>query len=67
MSDPVWGIIKDSVYGYIQITHPIKEIIDTYPVQRLRRIRQLAGSEYVYPTATHVRFAHSLGVSHLAE
>ncbi|MHA1267216.1 MAG: HD domain-containing protein [Candidatus Helarchaeota archaeon] len=61
------GIIKDTVFGYISISQPIKEIIDSYPLQRLRRIRQLAGSEYVYPTATHVRFAHSLGVMHLAE
>ncbi len=60
-------IIKDSVYGYILISGPLRRIIDSYPVQRLRRIRQLAGSEYVYPTATHVRFAHSLGVMHLAE
>ncbi|MFX1294690.1 MAG: HD domain-containing protein [Promethearchaeota archaeon] len=60
-------IIKDTVFGYITITHSVKKIIDSYPVQRLRRIHQLAGSEYVYPTATHVRFAHSLGVMHLAE
>ena len=67
MAKRVSIIIKDTVFGYIVISHPIKEIIDSYPVQRLRRIRQLAGSEYVYPTATHVRFAHSLGVMHLAE
>ncbi|MFX1298650.1 MAG: HD domain-containing protein [Promethearchaeota archaeon] len=60
-------IIKDTVFGYIVISQPIRKIIDSYPVQRLRRIRQLAGSEYVYPTATHVRFAHSLGVMHLAD
>ncbi|MHA1131393.1 MAG: HD domain-containing protein, partial [Candidatus Helarchaeota archaeon] len=60
-------IIKDSVFGYILISDQLRKIIDSYPVQRLRRIRQLAGSEYVYPTATHVRFAHSLGVMHLAE
>jgi len=67
MTKPVWGIIKDTVYGYIQVSYPIKEIIDSFPVQRLRRVRQLAGSEYVYVGATHCRFAHSLGVMHLAE
>ncbi len=67
MTKPIWGIIKDSVFGYIPISQSLKEIIDTYPVQRLRRIRQLAGAEYVYPTATHVRFSHSLGVMYLAE
>ncbi len=66
MSDD-WGFMKDAIYGYIIISKNQKEIIDTYPMQRLRRIRQLAGSEYVYMGATHCRFSHSLGVSHLAE
>ena len=61
-----WGEIKDPVYGYVYITEAEKQIIDTFPVQRLRRLRQLAGSEYVYPGANHTRFEHSLGVMHLA-
>nr|NIP66832.1 HD domain-containing protein [Candidatus Bathyarchaeota archaeon]NIU80997.1 HD domain-containing protein [Candidatus Bathyarchaeota archaeon]NIV68403.1 HD domain-containing protein [Candidatus Bathyarchaeota archaeon]NIW34263.1 HD domain-containing protein [Candidatus Bathyarchaeota archaeon] len=43
-----------------------KEIIDSFPVQRLHRLRQLAGAEFVYPGANHTRFEHSLGVMHLA-
>jgi len=35
-------------------------------VQRLRRIRQLAGAEYVYPAANHTRFEHVLGAMYLA-
>jgi HD superfamily phosphohydrolase len=61
-----WGEIKDPVHGYVYITEAEKQIIDTFPVQRLRRLRQLAGSEYVYPGANHTRFEHSLGVMHLA-
>jgi len=61
-----WGLIKDPIFGYIQITDLDRKIIDTNPVQRLRRIRQLAGSEYVYPGANHSRFEHSLGVMHLS-
>ncbi|MEM3727130.1 MAG: HD domain-containing protein [Candidatus Bathyarchaeia archaeon] len=61
-----WGFIKDPLYGYIKITEVEKKIIDTTPVQRLRRIKQLSGAEYVYPAANHTRFEHSLGVMYLA-
>jgi HD superfamily phosphohydrolase len=61
-----WGEIKDPILGYVYITEAEKEIIDSYPVQRLRRIRQLAGAEYVYPGANHTRFEHCVGVMHLA-
>jgi hypothetical protein len=61
-----WGEIKDPVFGYVYITEAEKEIIDSFPVQRLRRLRQLAGSEYVYPGANHTRFEHSIGVMYLA-
>lgn len=61
-----WGEIKDPVHGYIYITERDKEIIDSFPVQRLRRLRQLAGTEYVYAGANHTRFEHSVGVMYLA-
>ena len=61
-----WGEIKDPVHGYIYFTENEKNLIDTYPMQRLRRLRQLAGSEYVYPGANHTRFEHCLGVMYLA-
>jgi len=61
-----WGEIKDPIHGYVYITEEEKEIIDSYPMQRLRRLRQLAGSEYVYPGANHTRFEHCVGVMHLA-
>ncbi len=61
-----WGEIKDPVHGYVYITKAEKDVIDSYPMQRLRRLRQLAGSEYVYPGANHTRFEHCLGVMYLA-
>ena len=63
---PYWGFIKDPIYGYIRLTEVERNIIDTSAVQRLRRIRQLAGAEYVYPAANHTRFEHVLGAMYLA-
>jgi hypothetical protein len=66
MHQKYWGEIKDPIYGYVYITETEKNIIDSFPVQRLRRLRQLAGAEYVYPAANHTRFEHSVGVMYLA-
>ena len=61
-----WGFVKDPLYGYIRLSEMEKRVIDTEPVQRLRRIRQLSGAEYVYPAANHTRFEHALGTMYLA-
>ena len=66
MPKAYWGEIKDPVHGYVYITENEKSLIDSYPMQRLRRLRQLAGSEYVYPGANHTRFEHCIGVMYLA-
>ncbi|MGA0595972.1 HD domain-containing protein [Enterovirga sp. CN4-39] len=42
------------------------DIINSKPFQRLRRIKQLAWTDYIYPGAMHTRFEHSLGVCHTA-
>lgn len=60
-------IIKDAIHGYISIPKPImREIIDTETFQRLKNIEQ-TGMEALYPSATHNRFTHSLGVYHLSK
>ena len=59
-------IIKDSIYGFIHLSELCKIFIDTPEFQRLRRIKQLGLAHYVYPSAVHTRFEHSLGVMHLA-
>ena len=42
------------------------DLLDTAWVQRLRRISQLQGARWVFPTAEHSRFTHGLGVMHEA-
>ncbi|NIQ07269.1 MAG: HD domain-containing protein [Candidatus Korarchaeota archaeon] len=59
--------IKDPLYGYLRFEEDIGRIIDSPEFQRLRRIKQVFGSDYVYPGATHTRAEHSLGTAHLAK
>lgn len=58
--------IYDSIHGFIRLDEYEKDLIDSYPFQRLHYIRQLGISYLVYPGATHTRFEHSLGVMELA-
>ncbi|MBK6263885.1 HD domain-containing protein [Marivirga sp. S37H4] len=58
--------INDPIYGFITIKSDLLFKIVNHPFfQRLRRIRQLGLSEFVYPGATHTRFHHALGATHL--
>ncbi len=65
-SQKEYTFIKDPIHGYIRVSETERTVVDTRPVQRLRRLRQLAGSEFVYPAANHTRFEHVLGAMHLA-
>jgi HD superfamily phosphohydrolase len=59
-------IINDPVYGFINISYDILyEIVEHPYFQRLRRIKQLGLTYFVYPGATHTRFQHALGSLHL--
>ena len=58
--------IRCPVHGFITLNDWEWDIIAQPAFQRLRRIRQLAWTDQVYPGAMHTRFEHSLGVMHVA-
>ncbi|KAI0637570.1 HD-domain/PDEase-like protein [Trametes polyzona] len=58
---------KDSIHDYLPFGPTICAIIDTPQFQRLRDIKQLGTSYYVWPGASHNRFEHCLGVAYLAQ
>jgi HD superfamily phosphohydrolase len=59
--------IKDSVHDHIEVEGVAEALLDTPAVQRLRRVAQLGTVAYVYPSANHTRFEHSLGVYYLTD
>jgi HD superfamily phosphohydrolase len=58
--------IRDPVHGSIPINDSEIQIIEHPFFQRLRNIKQLGFSEYVFPGATHTRYLHSIGVMNVA-
>ncbi|NXU11443.1 SAMH1 triphosphohydrolase, partial [Pardalotus punctatus] len=59
-------VFNDPIHGHIEIHPLLVRIIDTPQFQRLRYIKQLGGTYFVFPGASHNRFEHSLGVGYLA-
>jgi HD superfamily phosphohydrolase len=68
------ALIADPIHGYITFTVPVggreetteKDLIDSPWTQRLRYINQLQSARWVFPSAEHSRFVHSLGAMHVA-
>ena len=63
--DPLHDLIEFDV-DRSQIERVLWKVLQTRPFQRLRRIKQLGFSDFVYPGATHSRLLHSVGVFHTA-
>ncbi|KIY67967.1 hypothetical protein CYLTODRAFT_277105 [Cylindrobasidium torrendii FP15055 ss-10] len=59
-------IVTDNIFGQIELTPLMCEIIDTPQFQRLRNLKQTGAAYHVWPGASHNRFEHSLGTAHLA-
>jgi uncharacterized protein len=63
--------IRDPIHSLIEfddedLEAALWQAIQTRPFQRLRRIKQLGFSDFVYPGASHSRLSHSIGVFHTA-
>ncbi len=55
-------IIYDKVWGDIPMTDLAISIIDTPMYHRMSYIKQTSMAYRVFPTATHTRFNHQVGV-----
>lgn len=69
------ALLADPVHEYITFTVPAsgdpdemteKDLIDSPWMQRLRYVYQLQSARWVYPSAEHSRFQHSLGAMYVA-
>ena len=60
-------VIFDNIHGYITLNRVEARILESAYYQRLRWVRQLGFSFYIFPGATHTRHAHALGVLHVMD
>lgn len=59
--------ITDPVHGDVYLNLLESLVVDSPPMQRLRRVRQLGTTHLVYPGATHSRLSHVLGTQRSAQ
>jgi HD superfamily phosphohydrolase len=59
--------IFDPVHHFIELDSAEVALLDTRPMQRLRRLRQLGLAYLAFPAAEHSRFSHALGAVAMGE
>ena len=64
--DNYYGSILDPIHGDIKLSEIEKWIISHPLFNRLRKVKQNTFLYYVFPSANHTRFEHSIGVMHIA-
>lgn len=58
--------VRDPIHGAIRVSRSERSVVDHPFVQRLRGILATGFASMAFPSATHSRYSHSLGVMHLA-
>lgn len=58
--------VYDRVHGEVSLSEVVAYVVSLPEVQRLNHVRQLGLCYLIYPSATHTRLEHSVGVSHLS-
>ncbi len=58
--------IRDPIHGTLNFDEDELVLIDHRAFQRLRWIKQLGLTDLAFPGATHTRYAHGLGTTHIA-
>ena len=59
-------MFNDPVHNFFRLDPVSIDVIDSAQFQRLRELKQLGMTYYIFPGASHNRFEHSLGTAHLA-
>ncbi|MEE9594124.1 MAG: HD domain-containing protein [Candidatus Hydrothermarchaeales archaeon] len=65
MSTKEFQEIRDPIHKEIILGETELELLDTFELQLLRKIRQLGLVYLIYPGAQHTRFEHTIGVFHV--
>lgn len=60
------AVLQDAIHGSVPINEFEYQLLQTMPLRRLHGIKQLGFLHLVYPSATHSRLSHSVGVMHIA-
>lgn len=57
--------VRDAIHGFVEVAPVAWAVVDSPAFQRLGNIRQLALTNYVYPSALHTRLEHCIGARHV--
>ncbi len=59
-------VVLDGFDEFVRLSLAELRVLDHPAMMRLRRVKQLGLTDYVFPTATHVRREHAIGTLHIA-